>query len=146
MIGFAVTGLFGTLAVMVPAGFPWYGRLMFALGVPFGIGWAVLGIRVFRRGSIDLKVDTHAYYGMAWGLPVMMTTLALVGAPEGIVGVRMIVSCLAFLVGGAVFLLRGVVEQSELKTREKLLEIEYRLAELTTALKPEKPLPATPRD
>jgi hypothetical protein len=38
---------------------------------------------------------------------------------------------------GAVFLIRHVIEQSELKTREKLLEIEYRLAELTESIKPE---------
>ncbi len=135
IMGIAFALLFGGLAVMLPAEFPWWGRLIFAVGALFGIGWAVLGIRVFRRRSLDLKVDTRAYYGMAWGLPVIITTVALVAAPENLIGLRMIVTCLAFLIGGAAFLLRGVVEESELKTREKLLEIEYQLAELTEHLK-----------
>ena len=45
---------------------------------------------------------------------------------------------LVVLVVGAVFLIRHVIEQSELKTREKLLEIEYRLAELAETAKPGK--------
>ncbi len=127
-VGFAL--LFGTLAVIAPAEFPLWGRLGFAAGALFGVGWAALGIRVFRRGSIDLKFDTAAYAGMAWGLPVFMVTLFMVAAPEDIIGLRMILCGLVFLVMGVAFLLRHVIELSELKTREKLLEIEYRLAEL----------------
>jgi len=127
-VGFAA--LFGTLAVITPAEFPWWGRVIFAAGALFGVGWAVLGIRVFRRGSIDLKFDTGAAAGMSWGLPVIVLAFAMVWAPEGIIGLRMILCGLVFLVGGAVFLLRHVIELSELKTREKLLEIEYCLAEL----------------
>jgi len=44
-------------------------------------------------------------------------------------------SCLAC----GVVLIRHVIEQSELKTREKLLEVEYRLAELTETVKAGKP-------
>ena len=117
-MGVGFTGLFGTLAVVAPAGFPWWGRLIFAAGALFGIGWAILAIRIFRRGSLNLKTDTGAATGMAWGLPIL----------------RMIVSGLVFLVMGAAFLMRHVVELSELKTREKLLEIEYRLAELSEAV------------
>jgi len=42
----------------------------------------------------------------------------------------MILGGLVFLVMGLAFLMRHFIEQSELKTRERLLEIEYRLAEL----------------
>jgi hypothetical protein len=130
--GFAV--LFGTLAVVAPADFPWWGRLGFGAGALFGVGWAVLGIRVFGRGSLDLKFDAAAYAGMSWGLPVVIVTLAMVSAPDDLIGLRMILCALVFLVGGAVFLLRHVIELSELKTREKLLAIEYRLAELAERL------------
>ena len=51
----------------------------------------------------------------------------------------MILCGLVFLVMGAMFLIRHVVELSELKTREKLLEIECRLAELAESLKPQGP-------
>ena len=72
-----------------------------------------------------------------------MVTVCMVFAPENTVGLRMILSSLVFLLMGAVFLIRHVVEQSELKTREKLLEIEYRLAELADRIKPERPSPPT---
>jgi hypothetical protein len=128
-LGAAIMGLvfalgFGSLAVVAPADFPWWGRLIFAAGVPFGIGWALLGLKVFRRGSLDLKSDTWAANGMAWALPVLVVTVAMVFAPDNVVGLRMILSALVFLVMGAAFLVRHVIEQSELKTREKLLEIE----------------------
>ena len=96
--------LFGTLAVITPAEFPWYGRLIFALGALFGAGWAILGIRVVWRGSLDLKVDTRLAYGMAWGLPVVVMTLALMEAPEGVGGLRMLLFSLAFLFFASLFL------------------------------------------
>ena len=136
VMGLAFTVLFGTLAVILPEGFPWMGRVGFAAGALFGIGWALLGLKVFRRGSLDLKFDNWAASGMAWGLPIVMVTLFMVAAPDNIVGLRMILCGLVFLVMGAVFLIRYVVEQSELKTREKLLEIQYRLADLTERMKP----------
>jgi hypothetical protein len=143
ILGSVFTVQFGTLAVLAPTGFPWWGRLMFAGGALFGIGWAVLGIKILRRGSIDLKFDATMYNGMIWGFVVFMVTLSMVFAPQNAVGLRMIVMALVFLVMGAVFMIRHVVEQSELKTREKLLEIEYSLAELAERMKPERPLPPT---
>jgi hypothetical protein len=136
--------LFGTLAVTMPATFPWPGRLGFAGAALFAIGWAILGIRVFRRGALDLRIDTGAVAGLSWALPVFMVTLFLIWAPENIAGLRLILSGLVFLVMGALFLIRHVVELSELKVREKLLEIEYRLAELAEAVKADRPLPPTP--
>jgi hypothetical protein len=142
MMGLAFAVLFGTLAVVL-AEFPWWSRLTFAAGAVFGIGWALLGLKIFRRGSIDLKFDTAAANGMTWGVVVLMVTVCMVFAPENTVGLRMILSALVFLVMGAVFLIRHVVEQAELKTREKLLEIECHLAELADRMKPEGPLPPT---
>jgi hypothetical protein len=135
-LGFAV--LFGTLAV-IPMEIALWGRLIFAMGALFGIGWGLLGLKVFLRGSLDLKFDTSVANGMIWALPVLVVTVAMVFAPENLVGLRMILSCLVFLVMGAMFLIRHIIEQSELKTREKLLEIEYRLAGLTDRMKPEGP-------
>lgn len=133
--------VFGTLAVTMPYPFPLAGRVGFAGGALFSVGWALLGWRVFRRGAIDLKFDAWAYSALAWGLPLFMLTVFMVSAPNNLMGLRMIVSGLAFLLMGAVFLIRYVIESSELKTREKLLELEYRLAELTEALKVDRPAP-----
>ena len=75
---------------------------------------------------------------MAWGLPVILVSLFMVSAPDTIIGLRMIVAGLVFLVMGLAFLLRHAIEQSELKTREKLLEIECRLAEVVVTTRPGK--------
>jgi cation transport ATPase len=126
---------FLTLAVTLPRAFPWPGRLGFVMGSLFSAGWATLGFRVFRRRSLNMKIDTGVATALSWGLPVALVTMFMVGAPNDVIGLRMIVSGLVFLVMGAVFLLRHLIEQSELKTHEKLLEIEYRLAEFAEAAK-----------
>jgi hypothetical protein len=139
--GLAMAVVFGTLSVTMPYRFPPAGRVGFAGGALFSLGWAILGWRIFRRGVLDLKSDTWAYAALAWGLPLFILTIFMVSAPNTLMGLRMIVSGLAFLLMGAVFLIRYVIESSELKTREKLLELEYRLAELAEALKLERPAP-----
>jgi hypothetical protein len=139
--GLVLAVAFGTLSVTVPYRFPLPGRIGFAGGALFCLGWVLLGWRIFRRGAIDLKFDTWAYSALAWALPLFMLTIFMVSAPNNLMGLRMIVSGLAFLLMGAVFLIRHVIEASELETREKLLELEYRLAELTEALKLERPAP-----
>ena len=111
---------------------------------PLGIGWALLGLEVFRRGALDLKFDTAVANGWRAGRG-MMVTLWMVFAPNNIVGLRMILSGLVFLVTGEMFLIRHIIEQSELKTREKLLEVEYRLAELADRMQSEQARPPTPR-
>jgi hypothetical protein len=126
---------FGAAALLAPDEFPLYGRIMFVISAGFAIAWAVLGLRSFKWGSINLKTDTAMYYGMAWALPVIMLTLFMMFAPNNLVGLRMIVCGIVFLIMGAAFLLRGVVERAELQTREKLLEIEYRLAKIEESVK-----------
>lgn len=48
-------------------------------------------------------------------------------------------SGVVFLVIGVAFLIRHVMEQSELRTQEKLLEIDYRLAELAEIVRSNRP-------
>ena len=138
-VGFAM--LFGTMAVIMPEGFPLLGRLGFAAGALFGLGWTVLGLRIFRRGSLNLKVVTLAAAGMGWGLPLTVAIILMISAPDTLAGLRTVVSALAYLVMGAVFLLQYVIERSEYKTREKLLEIELRLAELAERVAPQGRIP-----
>jgi hypothetical protein len=139
-----LAGWLGTLAVSMPQGFPLLGRVAFAVGVLFCLGWAGLGIRVFRCGALNLKVDTKAANGMVWVFTVLLVTIFMVAAPEDLVGLRMIVGGLAFLVMGAVFLIGHLIEQAQLKAREQLLEIEYRLAELTELMKADLASKTTP--
>ncbi len=133
-LGAAILG--GTVAIIAPAPLPLTGWIGLAAVALFGIGFAILGLRMARRGSMNLITDTAAYAALAWILPVILVTLLMVFAPDSTVGLRKIICGLVFLVIGATILIRHVVEKCELKTREKLLEIEYRLAELVETTKP----------
>jgi membrane associated rhomboid family serine protease len=137
--------LLGALAIIPPAEeVPLPARIPVAVGVLFSVGFAIFGLRVLWRGSMDLKFDTSVIIGMVWGLAVlvviMFTVMSLL-VPDRIVGLWMMIFGLVVLVVGAVFLIRHVIEQSELKTHEKLLEIEYRIAELAETAKPGKTKP-----
>jgi hypothetical protein len=136
VFGLIVAVGFGIVAILPLAGEPWQARVGFAVSSLFAALWAYLGLKIHRRGFMDLKVDAPIYAAFAWGFPVFMVTMFMVWAPDTLMGLRMIVMGLVFLVAGAVFLLSGVIKQSELSTREKLLEIEYRLADLAEAMKP----------
>ena len=126
--------------LLTPPEFPVYARSPLYLCAFFSAAWAVLGFRVFKRGSLNLKSETTVYYGMAWVLPVIMLTLFMMFSPNDLVGLRMITCGIVFLIMGAAFLLRGVAERSELQTREKLLEIEYHLAEIEELVKGASPV------
>ena len=134
--------LLGVWAIIPPAEeVPLPARIPVAVGALFSVGFAILLLRVFRRGSIDLKSDTSVYIGTVWVFAVLMVIMFMVMsllAPDRIAGLWMMIFGLVVLVVGAVFLIRHVIEQSELKTREKLLEIEYRLIELAETAKPGK--------
>ncbi len=137
--GLAFTVLFGTMTVWPYEKMPWQARAGFAAGALFGIAWAILAIRIIRRGSIHLKLDTGMAAGLSWAFPVFLVTMFMVWAPNDLIGLRMILSALVFLLMGAMFMIRNWIEQSDLQSREKLLEIEYRLAELTEAVKADRP-------
>lgn len=101
----------------------------------------MLGVRVLRRGSMDLKSDTSFIVGMTWGCVVLTVAMFMVMSllmPDRIVGLWLSVFGVVVLIIGAVFLIRHAITQAELRTREKLLEIEYRLAELVEMANPRK--------
>jgi len=139
MIGFLVMSLglgvlFGTLAVIIPKGFPLWGRSMFAIGAVFCMVFVGMYARILKKGSINLKTDNMSMAWTGWGFVVICGTLVLVFSgtlPDKIIGVHMLVSILFYLVAAGVFLLRAHIQRSEVNTREKLLEIEHRLAEIS---------------
>ena len=135
--------LLGVWAIIPPAEeVPLPARIPVAVGALFSVGFVILGLRIFRRGSFDLKFDTAVINGMVWVFAVLMVIMFSVMsllAPDRIAGLWMMIFGLVVLVVGAVFLIRHGIAQSELRTREKLLEIEYRLAELAETAKPGKP-------
>jgi len=126
-IGFAVG--FGTLSVVLPPEFPLLGRLGFAAGALFGLGWAILGVGIFRRASLKRR-DKTAIAMMSAGLPLLVAIVVMVSAPETTGGLRMMITGVFWMVIVAIFMLSHAIDRAALDTRERLLEIEYRLAEL----------------
>ncbi len=131
----ALAIIFGSVAVISYGDLPPWVTVGFAAGVVFGLAFGSLSGWIAWSGRINLKSQPSAMVGMSWAFVVLMTTLVLVFAPDSIVGIRMLVSILIFLVMAAVFMLANRAEQVELRTKEKLLEIEYRVAELGEHLK-----------
>lgn len=133
IMGLGFAGLFGTLAVIVPKEFPLWGRFIWVLGAIFGLVIACMSAWTLKKGTINLKEDEMASAGLGWAFIVIVGSITLVFSgrlPDPIKGVHMLVYLLFFLVMAAVGLIKAFIKRSELNTREKLLEIEYRLAEL----------------
>lgn len=133
IMGLGFLALFGTVAVITPKEFPLWGRSIFALGAVFGLIIIILEAWILKKGTVNLRTDNMAMAGLGWCFVVIVASIVLVYSgelPEPITGVRMIVCILVFEVMAAAILLKAIIERSEVKTREKLLEIEYRIAEL----------------
>jgi len=102
--------------------------------------WAVLAGRIAVRGTVDLRKDRRAVAGLVWGLSLLIFITALfVSGLElrygsGRWSLFIAVVGLAHLLIGVLFVTRSLVEQSELRIRAKLLEIELGLTELNDKL------------
>ena len=133
VVSLAMAGMFGTFVVVFDK-LPILGRIMLGAGVVFSLAWAGLFGSILRARRVHQIRHTNAMAGLSWVFVVLLTTAALVAGglmPDLARGTLMIVSTLVFFVSGAAFLFLARLNQAELNTREKLLEIEYRLAELT---------------
>ncbi|MCJ7543505.1 MAG: hypothetical protein MUP47_02890 [Phycisphaerae bacterium] len=138
ILGLGFLAVFGTVAVMAPAEFPLLGRLLFVVGAAFGLAWAILSGAIVRRGSYHRILHSRAGAGLPWGAVVVITTGVLLLSsqhPDRVVSVQMICGSLVFLVMASVFMIQSRIEQSEVRTRQKLLEVELRLAELIGQLR-----------
>jgi hypothetical protein len=128
----AIAGLCGYLAVMQTE-LPMVARVGLGIGTLFGLTGAVILARVLRRGAMNLKIDNRLIAGMVWVFTVLMMTCFLMlgmSIEDRVKGVLMIAYGLTFLVGAGVYFVAARVEQAELGLREKLLELELRMAEL----------------
>ena len=112
-------------------------RIGFGVGSAIGLAWAVVLGWITVRGAVNQRVHPYLITGLAWALLVLMVGLFLVRAeqlnsPNQVI---MIVVVALFALGaGALVLVTNRVDQIELRTREKLLEMEYRLAEIQEEL------------
>ena len=130
-----------TLATAVLCGYlavtqtelPALARVGLGTGTLFGLAGTVMMTRVLRRGAIDLKVDGSRIAAVVWVFTVLMMTFFLMlgmSIEDRLKGVMMIAYGLTFLVCAGVYMITYRIQRAELATREKLLELELRLAEL----------------
>jgi hypothetical protein len=130
--GLASAALCGFLAI-TESNLPLVPRLGLGTGTLFGLAWAVVAGRVCWRGVMDLKIDNRRIAMMVWVFTVLMMMFFLMAgtsAKDRLLGVMMIVYGLTFFIGAAVHFITFRIEQAELSTRERLLELELRLAQL----------------
>lgn len=133
----AQVAIFG-YALFIPEEFPILGRIGFGVGVLFALAFAAVLVSVLKRGSVNLKDHPNTMIGIMWGFLVIMITLFMLVAgrlSDPTTGISMVLNGLVFLTFGVVFFLQNTVNQAQLKTEEKLLEIELRIAELAELMK-----------
>jgi hypothetical protein len=127
---------FGCVAVFAPSELPLFARAGFVLGALFGAAVAAMEIGIIRKGTINLKTDSIAAAGAAWGFVIIITTLFMLNADKFPDPTRMLACMIVFEIAAGLLLLKAHIERSEVKTQEKLLEIEYQIAALTEKLDP----------
>lgn len=125
-------GVCGALALSEPD-LPTLPRIALAVGSLFGLAWTVVAGRICWRGALDVKRDARQIAAMVWTFTVLMTTFFLaagMSAENRLQGLLMIAGSLPFLIGAGVYWLNYRIEQAELCTQEKFLQLELRLAML----------------
>ena len=139
----AVLGLlfavdFGVLTVTlhITGQYAAWGRAMFGALTALGLGWTIIAGRIAIRGALDRRADLLAITRLLWGY-FLLFFFALLFAGwldlkygSGKWSVFLGVIGLSYLVTGALIVIRNSVHQSELRVREKLLEIQLRLVEM----------------
>jgi hypothetical protein len=129
----AITVYLGVLAV-IQVELPVLARLGLAGGAVFGAAWAVLCGRALRRGTLEMRTEPAVLAGLAWVFAVLLETCFLVLAPQfpdHFYATVALFTGLVILIGAGVMMVCVRLQQAELQTREALLRLEYRIAELT---------------
>ena len=129
----AITVFLGAMA-LIPVELPVLARLGMAGGAVFAAAWAVPCGRALRRGTLELRTEPAVQAALLWVFAVLLETCFLVLAPQfpdHFLATVALFSGLVILVGAGVMLVNTCIQQAELRTKESLLRLEYRLAELS---------------
>ena len=105
-----------------------------AIGSLFNLMCAVLMVWMAIRGTVNLKTHPMLFAKMTWGAAFALMLVAIglgLTLSDPITSIQVFIGGLVALIMAGVFYLIRSIDHAELKTREKLLEIEYRLAELS---------------
>jgi peptidoglycan/LPS O-acetylase OafA/YrhL len=121
--------LFVTL--MAQETLPWKIRGVFSVGILFAGGWIAYLVRILRHGAMRRKTDPWIAAFMGWMFTIITATAFALLSPHKD---PFVIFCFLFLLPAAVVLLGTQTEQAEIRTQEKLLELEYKLARIGETL------------
>jgi hypothetical protein len=102
-------------------------RVGIGLGIVFSLCWAAFLGRLAWRGTFRMKGEATLYATMVWVFAVAMAVLLAVISKDRD---PFVIYGFLFLLPASIIVLRTAMEQSELRTRERLLELEYKLAQV----------------
>jgi|GEM_PF-2773269 len=126
----AISGLVCIALALTEQQLPMAARIGLGVGSLFGFAWAFFAGRVCWSGNLDLRIDAKRMAQMVWVFTVLMMTFFMylgMSAKDRTQGILMIVYTLPFMIGAGVYWLNYRIEQTELVTREKLLELELQV-------------------
>ena len=118
-------------ALLATESVPWKTRSAFGIGLLFAAAWVAYAVRILRRGKYHRRTDPTTAANMAWAFSVVTAVAFALLTPHKD---PFVIFGFLFVLPAAVILLRTVTEQSEMRTQERLLELEYKLARLTEML------------
>ena len=129
--------LIGSAIFNQPFALPTVGRWLWAISGAFTLGIALLGLRIVWNKKTDLRKDSKlfALVGSSGMTVVAFAIMLAAFLMRDLQNFASLVpyALLAIIIGMLISVL-DKVQQGELNTREKLLEIEYRLAALDERL------------
>ena len=103
-------------------------RIGLLIGTMFAVSWSVFLVRIVRRGTMKLRIDPPLAAGMGFMFALIMCVLfAVAGMPPAYVTMN----AALFLIPAGLIVLRTVIEQSESRMQERLVELQYKVARLT---------------
>lgn len=113
-------------------------RIGVGLGAVYAAGWVFMNVRILRRGSVNRRTDYAKMSSWPWMFMVAVVTLILLMTgrhSDSVRGVWMLLYGLTFLMMASMFLIQHWIRDAKLKTEERLLEVQLRLAELAEEVK-----------
>lgn len=140
IVGFAQAGLLGFIAVQSASSLPATARVAIGVGAIGGVIWSGFSLGILWRGHLRRLRDPVLLNNTLFIVSVFATALGAplaLSLPDRAQGTQVLLTLLLFPAMTSLFLIRTLIEQAELRTREKLLELQLQVQELAEQLRQE---------
>ena len=128
---FCVAAGAAAIQLAVTETLPPVARIALLMGAAFSGAWAFFLARILRRGTLRRRVDPPTAAGMAFLFSVLMCVVfSVAGMPTD----QVVLIGVLFLLPAGLILIRTVIEQAELRTQERIVELEYKITRLSEKL------------